>query len=443
MSSLSENLGVELVDILYSNTNLNYDVCAVSLIQILEHLTKKLPQLNDVSPQVISNIQEALESENINPDLIKLNTNLKTLFEINTDLSKGEKNFYECNSVIKKCLQQSSQLLKKASNRKVFKNTIVANRLPVIYLFEIWQLSTDKEIKNQIIELLNLCCFADSSLVSHFYEDINMTSEVCCQLKLDIVQCDQHSLAINLRFLTTLLTNSDLNLTKSLQEFLEGSDFLRFLLDTIESEHEFLLLNLEDFEIFKESQRITNKKVFTSIDLIIHFLFALNQKYVLPEENSIIKIINSTQESRKYLSEIIVNEINGEIDPLLEYKFSNSTIFSSGNSNEMFYYVNPALKLVSDMFSVQLNTTSIFYTNDFNVLIDITIRKLRNLSQNDQERVDYLSLFQLIAKNSNYKESYYRKNDLLEIFTSILKEPNETIDQDIVRIILFENNNFK
>lgn len=57
MSSLSENLGVELVDILYSNTNLNYDVCAVSLIQILEHLTKRVPQLNDVSPQVISNIQ--------------------------------------------------------------------------------------------------------------------------------------------------------------------------------------------------------------------------------------------------------------------------------------------------------------------------------------------------------------------------------------------------
>lgn len=71
------------------------------------------------------------------------------------------------------------------------------------------------------------------------------------------------------------------------------------------------------------------------------------------------------------------------------------------------------------------------------------IRKLTNLSQTDQARVDYLTLIQLIIKNSNYKLSFYRKNDLIEIFNSILKEPNETIDQDIVRIILFENNNFK
>jgi hypothetical protein len=77
------------------------------------------------------------------------------------------------------------------------------------------------------------------------------------------------------------------------------------------------------------------------------------------------------------------------------------------------------------------------------VLIDIIIRKLSNLSQTDQARVDYLSLIQLIIKNSMYKEHFYRMKDLLEIFNLILKETNETYDQDIVRIILFENNQFK
>ena len=77
------------------------------------------------------------------------------------------------------------------------------------------------------------------------------------------------------------------------------------------------------------------------------------------------------------------------------------------------------------------------------MLIDIIIRKLSNLSQTDQARVDYLSLIQLIIKNSMYKEHFYRMKDLLEIFNLILKETNETYDQDIVRIILFENNQFK
>ena len=93
--------------------------------------------------------------------------------------------------------------------------------------------------------------------------------------------------------------------------------------------------------------------------------------------------------------------------------------------------------------SVTCKSTSIFYLNDFNVLIDIIIRKLSNLSQTDQARVDYLSLIQLIIKNSMYKENFYRMKDLLEIFNLILKETNETYDQDIVRIILFENNQFK
>lgn len=93
--------------------------------------------------------------------------------------------------------------------------------------------------------------------------------------------------------------------------------------------------------------------------------------------------------------------------------------------------------------SVTCKSTSIFYLNDFNVLIDIIIRKLSNLSQTDQARVDYLSLIQLIIKNSMYKENFYRMKDLLEIFNLILKETNETYDQDIVRIILFENNQFR
>jgi len=54
---IPDDLGVQLVDILYSNTKLNYDVCAVNLVSIFEHLSKKIPELNHLSQNVINTIQ--------------------------------------------------------------------------------------------------------------------------------------------------------------------------------------------------------------------------------------------------------------------------------------------------------------------------------------------------------------------------------------------------
>jgi hypothetical protein len=49
-------------------------------------------------------------------------------------------------------------------------------------------------------------------------------------------------------------------------------------------------------------------------------------------------------------------------------------------------------------------------------------------------------MIQLIIKNSNYMLNEYRKDDLLVCFNSILNEKDQdTIDQDIIRIILNEN----
>ena len=107
--------------------------------------------------------------------------------------------------------------------------------------------------------------------------------------------------------------------------------------------------------------------------------------------------------------------------------------------------MNPILKFISDLFSIpnSHSETSIFYSSDFYVLIDIIVRKLANLGPNDIIRVDYLSLLQLIIRNSNYMETFHRKEELLESFQLILSETDQqTIDQDIVKVILYENPKF-
>ena len=83
LNEIPSDLGTQLVDILYSNTKLNYDICAVNLVQIFEHLSLRLPQLTSLSQTVIQTIQTSVVNEEINPDLITLNSNLKYLSNLN------------------------------------------------------------------------------------------------------------------------------------------------------------------------------------------------------------------------------------------------------------------------------------------------------------------------------------------------------------------------
>ena len=71
-------------------------------------------------------------------------------------------------------------------------------------------------------------------------------------------------------------------------------------------------------------------------------------------------------------------------DPLADYKIKEFE--SLIQSQNQFFYSNSILKFLSDLFSVEKarNTTNIFYLNDFNVLLDIVIRKLSDLTAEDQ-----------------------------------------------------------
>ena len=213
------------------------------------------------------------------------------------------------------------------------------------------------------------------------------------------------------------------------------------ILKTIESEKKYLNIKTSDYA--KEFGQMKNERYFENcclIDFMVHFILNLNKKFM--HENLVAKRINDTFQASKYLSETILKLFNSEVDPLLNYQIKFSEHNVAECSLDEYYFTNSLIKFISDLFtsSQTKNTTSIFYSSDFNVLIDIIIRKLSNLSANDQIRVDYLSMIQLIIKNSNYLENNYRKDDILVCFNSILNESeHETIDQDIVRVILNEN----
>ncbi len=95
---------------------------------------------------------------------------------------------------------------------------------------------------------------------------------------------------------------------------------MKLLLETIESEKEFLFLNLPTEAKISRSESLngrneaTNSKK-TLIDLFVYLIIAINKKFTLPEENLLVNLINSNQEivsNRKCLSESVINLFNFE-----------------------------------------------------------------------------------------------------------------------------------
>ncbi len=55
--AISSELGPQLVSILYSNTQLNYDAAASNLALVFQHLGNKLPTLKHISKSLVDSIQ--------------------------------------------------------------------------------------------------------------------------------------------------------------------------------------------------------------------------------------------------------------------------------------------------------------------------------------------------------------------------------------------------
>ena len=105
------DLAAQLVAILYSNINLNYDVCAAGLADVFTHLVERLPHLYGLTQSLVDAMKVSVSDEKYNPDLNKLEGHLIFLKEINDFLQSGEKNFYECGHQIEAALDESILLL--------------------------------------------------------------------------------------------------------------------------------------------------------------------------------------------------------------------------------------------------------------------------------------------------------------------------------------------
>ena len=55
-----ESIGIGLVQLLQKNTNLSHSLCSKSVVDIIQHLSENLPQIKNVTKDLIETIKVAI-----------------------------------------------------------------------------------------------------------------------------------------------------------------------------------------------------------------------------------------------------------------------------------------------------------------------------------------------------------------------------------------------
>jgi len=103
-------------------------------------------------------------------------------------------------------------------------------------------------------------------------------------------------------------------------------------------------------------------------------------------------------------------------DPLLNSEYEEITSFQRTKEK------HSVLKIMADIFSRYLfsilllskknlfskQTADLFYTTDLNILIEIILRNLLDLTPDDTKRIDFLLILKAMIKNSCWQENKHK-----------------------------------
>lgn len=186
--------------------------------------------------------------------------------------------------------------------------------------------------------------------------------------------------------------------------------FVHFLISTIRSDTLDDLFNNSEFKL----------------------LLAINEQYIMYSrefniENKILKyVINNNYSTNKTFSELLLLTFNRSEDPLLQIMMC-----------KLLYLIfsNKSNKIAEDFF----------YLNDLNVLVDVLIRELHDISdQNEFLRNTFLRVLIPLLKNTELNKTHYRKQDLIQllnylcVFDNICSNGNITSEHKLTVKLAFK-----
>ncbi|XP_058444039.1 NCK-interacting protein with SH3 domain [Malaya genurostris] len=396
----------QVVDAIRTNTNLSHEMACVALRVMLSELEPILPpsvvkHLEPVALHLTAPLDVADGFLAQTHDAQRLRVIFAGLSECKNDSEQRTWMLHEDEADISRYLCELIGILTDADPKICRNEMAVDHYQSVINLVLYYQMETRWSIRKLLLKAFKAMCHLDYTTV-----DILLGSV----LPLEIVQ-DMISNARNVEKLQELANmliivfSIGRKMPINQQEHLRA-DFVIFLLNLIETPPETDVHNVLS-------------------DTMINLILSFNLQFENFTENVVLEAMEQIRTAKTFTEKILVL-INREEDPVHTLKHTPA-------------HTNPVLKMLVDLFS-RPETASIFYTNDQNVLIDILVRQLSDLSAGEPIRKWYLELCRKIVRNTGYPEHQHRKQDLMKIFTRIFCEETECSagDQQIVREIANE-----
>ncbi|XP_067946552.1 NCK-interacting protein with SH3 domain-like isoform X2 [Watersipora subatra] len=387
----SDVLARQLIEVLRTSSNLSYDMCKVGVAAVLETLiSQEVPyiQLEDIRKAVSEGPSSDHSDAELSNDQLEMTAIFDMIAECKDDSQQRSWPLHEDEFYISGKLSKLLEILT-MGNRDVLLKGILDNLDQVQGLVVYYQLETRASLRTIMLQIFGALCTMSSLLI---------TNLLCSVLTLELVrdlmstagllqQIDDQRLMYSAVVLSMLFSTGEPIPVQ--HNTLLSSSFIDFLLDKVET---------------SADSRMT--------DVCFELLLSFNQHFSDPDSNIVLQQLSSRHDSA-----------------VLTQKFVK--LFNSGDPVRIIpneEQIHSVLKFALDLYS-QSTTSQLIYTNDAKVLIEIVIRQLTNLSDEDVMRTDYLSLMHLIISNSNYHEHSHRKDDLISALNQIEFNEEATTSQ--------------
>ncbi|XP_075220113.1 NCK-interacting protein with SH3 domain [Lycorma delicatula] len=397
LSTVTETDVYRLVNQVRRHTELAFELSRVAVGVVITDLMDILPSSSSAT---LTTMIEMLKGD-LNPpehlldethDACRLRTVLSELVTCKEDAQQRSWELYEDESTISEYLKELISILNDADSA-ICRRLLSRDKFrDVSDLLEYYQMEVRWSIRKLLLEAFSSMCSLHSTVITLFLNSI-LPMELARDMQSSAKDVTRLINSANL--LAMIFCMGEPMPVTHLEHI--GCDFISFVLNMME-----------------EPPETDNHEQIP--DMFFRLILSYNLQFTILSTDNVVVQALAKRNSAKTLTEKILFTLNREEDPARVFDHEPKP-------------VNSTIKLITDMFACS-KAADLFYTNDINVLIDIIVRQLTDLSPGDDKRTKYLELCRLVLRNTNYSENQHRCSDLHKCFTRIFCEESSLSNKD-------------
>ncbi|CAC5411706.1 unnamed protein product [Mytilus coruscus] len=395
----------DMVEQLREHTGLSYPKSCLAVEIVLGQVAARLPQMASVMDKILMTFSEGeSKNEESSYDGKTLQDLLTKLTECKDDAQQRSWTLFEDQQTISGYLEEMLSILENAKS-SVCRKVIAKDRYEALHnLVEYYQMETRVSLRMILLKCFGAMCGLEASIVSNLLYSIlplELVSEI--QNKYDNLP-----LLCYVAIVLSMILSTGEPLPTSLSDHITKK-FIGFMFELIEK---------------PPSPQFEDE----ASDQLIVVLLALNLHYTEHTTNPVMEVLADKGTVKTFTEKLLLLFNRGD-DPVKMFEFQSC-------------HQNSVMKFVTDLYRDK-STSSLLYTNDAKVLVDMIIRMLTDLQPGDEVRTNNLILANLFVENSDYLEYRHRESEFCRCLHNILHEESSQIeDKNIVADILDQIQDF-